>query len=56
MALQKALGLQARPQLEAANAAKAKGETFVGVSPAIKNRSAYTEFIVAQVKASIRCT
>ncbi|CAO3681372.1 unnamed protein product [Umbelopsis ramanniana] len=44
------LGLQARPQLEAANAAKAKGETFVGVSPAIKNRSAYTEFIVAQVK------
>lgn len=45
-----ALGLQARPQLEAANAAKAKGETFVGVSPAIKNRSAYTEFIVAQVK------
>ena len=36
--------------MEAANAALAKGEVFVGVSPAIKQRSLYNEFIVAQVK------
>ncbi|GAN05230.1 conserved hypothetical protein [Mucor ambiguus] len=44
------LGLQAKPQMEAANAALARGEVFVGVSPAIKQRSLYNEFIVAQVK------
>lgn len=36
--------------MEAANAALARGEVFVGVSPAIKQRSLYNEFIVAQVK------
>ncbi|KAI7885947.1 uncharacterized protein EV154DRAFT_427566 [Mucor mucedo] len=44
------LSLQAKPQMEAANAALARGEVFVGVSPAIKQRSLYNEFIVAQVK------
>ncbi|KAI9481535.1 MAG: hypothetical protein EXX96DRAFT_217391 [Benjaminiella poitrasii] len=44
------LSLQAKPQMEAANAANAKGEVFVGVSPAIKQRGLYNEFIVAQVK------
>ncbi|OBZ88491.1 Transcription-associated protein 1 [Choanephora cucurbitarum] len=44
------LSLQAKPQVEAANAAAAKGEVFVGVSPAIKQRGLYSEFIVAQVK------
>ncbi|KAI8099099.1 uncharacterized protein BX664DRAFT_310101 [Halteromyces radiatus] len=44
------LNLQARPQTEASNAAIARGEVFVGVSPEIKNRSVYNDFIVAQVK------
>ncbi|ORX57551.1 hypothetical protein DM01DRAFT_1302758 [Hesseltinella vesiculosa] len=44
------LQLQAKPQAEAANAASARGEVFVGVSPEIKNRSIYNDFIVAQVK------
>ncbi|CEP07551.1 hypothetical protein [Parasitella parasitica] len=44
------LSLQAAPQMEAANAALARGEVFVGVSPAIKQRGLYNEFIVAQVK------
>ncbi|RKP06666.1 hypothetical protein THASP1DRAFT_18177, partial [Thamnocephalis sphaerospora] len=45
------LSLQARPQTEA-HAAAAKGDVFVGVSPAIKNRTVYTEFIIAQVKTT----
>ncbi|ORE10738.1 hypothetical protein BCV72DRAFT_199208 [Rhizopus microsporus var. microsporus] len=44
------LSLQAKPQMEAAAAAAAKGELFIGVSPAIKQKSLYNEFIVAQVK------
>jgi transformation/transcription domain-associated protein len=36
--------------MEAAAAAAAKGELFIGVSPAIKQKSLYNEFIVAQVK------
>lgn len=44
------MSLQARPQLEASNAASARGEVFVGVSPEIKNRSVYNDFIVAQIK------
>ncbi|EPB81798.1 hypothetical protein HMPREF1544_11483 [Mucor circinelloides 1006PhL] len=44
------LSLQAKPQAEAANAAQARGEVFVGVSSEIKNRSVYNDFIVAQVK------
>lgn len=46
------LGLQARPQIEAANAARVKGEIYIGVNPVIRNRAVYTEFIVAQVKVS----
>ncbi|CEG63044.1 Putative Transformation/transcription domain-associated protein [Rhizopus microsporus] len=42
------LSLQAKPQMEAAAAAAAKGELFIGVSPAIKQKSLYNEFIVAQ--------
>ncbi|KAI7902282.1 uncharacterized protein BX663DRAFT_552217 [Cokeromyces recurvatus] len=44
------LSLQAKPQAEAASAAQARGEVFVGVSSEIKNRSVYNDFIVAQVK------
>ncbi|KAI8368238.1 uncharacterized protein BYT42DRAFT_123486 [Radiomyces spectabilis] len=44
------LNLQAKPQAEAAEAARARGEVFVGVSPEIRNRSVYNDFIVAQVK------
>ncbi|CAO3646013.1 unnamed protein product [Mucor fragilis] len=44
------LSLQAKPQAEAANAAQARGQVFVGVSSEIKNRSVYNDFIVAQVK------
>ncbi|KAI8989366.1 hypothetical protein BDB01DRAFT_537511 [Pilobolus umbonatus] len=44
------LNLQAKPQAEAANAAQARGEVFVGVSPDIRNRTVYNDFIVAQVK------
>ncbi|CAI2169805.1 6786_t:CDS:10 [Funneliformis geosporum] len=46
----KTLGLQARPQAEAQEASRAKGEIFVGVAPGIKDRAKYTEFIVTQVK------
>ncbi|GAA5802218.1 hypothetical protein HPULCUR_007681 [Helicostylum pulchrum] len=44
------LSLQAKPQAEAAAAAQARGEVFVGVSPEIRNRSVYNDFIIAQVK------
>ncbi|KAI8983535.1 hypothetical protein BDB01DRAFT_850672 [Pilobolus umbonatus] len=44
------LRLQAMPQVEAAMAAEGRGEIFIGVSPAIKQRQLYNEFIVAQVK------
>ncbi|CAG8506762.1 53_t:CDS:10, partial [Cetraspora pellucida] len=46
----KTLGLQARPQAEAQEAARARGEIFVGVAPGIRDRAKYTEFIIAQVK------
>lgn len=42
--------MQAKPQAEAAAAAQARGEVFVGVSPEIRNRSVYNDFIIAQVK------
>jgi hypothetical protein len=48
------LSLQARPQAEASNAAAARGEVFVGVSPEIKNRNVYNDFIVAQIKVTKR--
>lgn len=44
------LGLQAQPQQAAHEAAAAKGEIYTSISPLIKNRTAYGELIVAQVK------
>jgi transformation/transcription domain-associated protein len=44
------LQLQAGPQREAHEQAKAEGKNFTGVSPKIKNRVAFGEFITAQVK------
>lgn len=44
------LSLEAAPQAKAHAAAKARGEVHTSVSPQIKNRAAYGEFIVAQVK------
>lgn len=44
------LQLQAAPQREAHEAAKNEGVNFTGVSPKIKNRVAFGEFITAQVK------
>ncbi|CAO3698502.1 unnamed protein product [Rhizopus microsporus] len=44
------LSLQPKPQAEAANAAQARGEIFVGVCPEIRNRALYNDFMVAQVK------
>ncbi len=48
--IESCLSLQAKPQREAHEAAKAKEEIFVGVAEGIKNRSLYTDMIVAQVK------
>lgn len=44
------LCLQAKAQEQAHSDAAAKGTVFTGVSPAIKNRAAFGEFITAQVK------
>jgi len=44
------LSLQPRPQAEAHESAKARGEIFIGVAPGIRDRVKFTEFIVAQVK------
>ncbi|CAN6608795.1 transcription-associated protein 1 [Trichomonascus vanleenenianus] len=44
------LSLQAAPQAKAHQAAVAKGEIQTSISPQIKNRAVYGEFIVAQVK------
>ena len=44
--------LEARPQQEASAQARARGEVFVGVSPEIRNRTVYNDFLVAQVKVS----
>jgi len=46
------LQLQAAPQREAHEQAKSKGQNFTGVSPNIKNRVAFGEFVTAQVKVS----
>lgn len=48
--IESCLSLQAKPQREAHNAANANADIFVGVAPGIKNRSLYTDMIVAQVK------
>ncbi|KEZ39649.1 Histone acetylase complex subunit [Scedosporium apiospermum] len=42
--------LEASAQKQAHEEAKAKGEIFTGVSPLIKNRAAFGDFITAQVK------
>ncbi|CAG8961386.1 hypothetical protein HYFRA_00013334 [Hymenoscyphus fraxineus] len=42
--------LQAEPQEQAHKEAAAKGTIFTGVSPKIRNRAAFGEFITAQVK------
>ncbi|TAQ89061.1 hypothetical protein B7494_g2646 [Chlorociboria aeruginascens] len=42
--------LQAKPQEQAHAEARAKGTIFTGVSPNIRNRAAFGEFITAQVK------
>ncbi|KAI2623256.1 hypothetical protein GGR54DRAFT_44205 [Hypoxylon sp. NC1633] len=44
------LCLQAKAQEQAHAEAKARGTVFAGVSPNIKNRAAFGEFITAQVK------
>ncbi|KAI9744282.1 MAG: hypothetical protein M1818_002434 [Claussenomyces sp. TS43310] len=44
------LMLQAKPQEEAHAEAAARGEVWTGVSPNIRNRAAFGEFITAQVK------
>lgn len=44
------LMLQAKPQEEAHREAAARGTIFTGVSPNIRNRAAFGEFITAQVK------
>jgi len=44
------LCLQAKAQEQAHIEAKARGVVFTGVSPSIKNRAAFGEFITAQVK------
>lgn len=48
--IKKVLLLQAAPQKQAHEEAKAKGQTFIGVSKAIKNRQMHGEFLNAQVK------
>ncbi|PWN24918.1 hypothetical protein BDZ90DRAFT_281903 [Jaminaea rosea] len=42
--------VQAQPQREAHEAAKQRGDIFVGVAPGIRNRAAYSEMIQAQIK------
>ncbi|CDK24856.1 unnamed protein product [Kuraishia capsulata CBS 1993] len=46
------LTLQAPKQAEAHAEAQAKGEYLISISPAIKNKDAYGDFILGQVKAA----
>ncbi|KAI6717317.1 hypothetical protein JHW43_000220 [Diplocarpon mali] len=48
--IKSALLLQAKPQEQAHADAAARGTIFTGVSPNIRNRAAFGEFITAQVK------
>ncbi|POS88032.1 Protein kinase-like (PK-like), partial [Erysiphe pulchra] len=48
--IKRVLLLQAKPQEQAHLDAAAKGTIFIGVSPEIRNRVAFAEFINAQVK------
>jgi transformation/transcription domain-associated protein len=50
------LQLQAGPQREAHEQAKRRGENFTAVSPSIKNRVAFGEFVTAQVKVGVSAT
>lgn len=50
LTIEECLMQQAKPQKEAHEAAKAKGENFVGVAAGIKDRALFTEMVVAQVK------
>ena len=44
------LALQALPQQQAHDAARQRGELFVGVAPGIKNRALFGEMVTTQVK------
>ena len=44
------LMLQALPQQQAHEAARARGEIFVGVAPGIQNRALFNDMVTAQVK------
>ncbi|WFD31947.1 transcription-associated protein 1 [Malassezia sp. CBS 17886] len=44
------LMLQALPQQQAHDAARARGEIFVGVAPGIRNRTLFSDMVTAQVK------
>lgn len=46
------LSLQAQPQKEARDLAESKGERLISVCSGIKNRSAYGDFILGQMKAA----
>ncbi len=48
--IKQVLMLQAKPQEQAHAEAKKQGKVFTGVSPNIRNRAAFGEFILAQVK------
>ncbi|KHJ31953.1 putative fat domain-containing protein [Erysiphe necator] len=48
--IKRVLLLQAKPQEQAHLEAAAKGTNFIGVSPEIRSRVAFAEFITAQVK------
>ncbi|KAJ9088711.1 transcription-associated protein 1 [Entomophthora muscae] len=44
------LKVQAAPQMEAHQIEQSNGNYFVGVSPNIKNRAAFSDFVVSQIK------
>lgn len=52
--VEQCLTLQAKPQQQAHEAARERGDIFVGVAPGIKNRALYTDMVVAQVKVRMR--
>lgn len=49
------LQLQAPPQKQAHDEAAERNEHWIGVSPLIKNRGHYIDFITAQVKVCVWC-
>lgn len=44
------LSIEVKPQAKEHEAAALKGDIFTGVSPAIRHRAAYNDFIVSQIK------